>query len=431
VICLTQYDYIKDILNIKDVNVYFNENCLEISEYKGVNTKIFHGYLSYIPTHCDRCGHVNNGHEDIIAWGWKKNCKVKVTKVCGYNAILLLDKKRFKCNHCGKTFTARTNFVDFHKQISNDTKLNITLDLIHKGTEKDIARNNNVSTNTVNRILHNISEDKLVKRQGHLPKIIGIDEFKGPKDTISKMAFIIVDEENKNIFDLLNSRKTKDIKNYFRRYSKRQRDKVKFITMDLYKPYYKLMKNLFRNAIIVPDRFHIVLQIRNALDSTRIRLCTKSNPNHTKLKKYWKLILKKEDDLNDKKKKYSKCFRKEMTQKEIVTYLINTDKTLYKTYNLYQGILKSLDDKDFNQFKKIIHNAKTKELIKKTKQAIKTFINMEEYIKNAFIYEYSNGITEGMNNLIKQVIHSACGYRKFNHLKTRILLIKGIVKINA
>ena len=430
-ICLTQYNYIKDILNIKDVNVYFNENCLEISEYKGVNTKIFHGYLSYIPTHCDRCGHVNNGHEDIIAWGWKKNCKVKVTKVCGYNAILLLDKKRFKCNHCGKTFTARTNFVDFHKQISNDTKLNITLDLIHKGTEKDIARNNNVSTNTVNRILHNISEDKLVKRQGHLPKIIGIDEFKGPKDTISKMAFIIVDEENKNIFDLLNSRKTKDIKNYFKRYSKRQRDKVKFITMDLYKPYYKLMKNLFRNAIIVPDRFHIVLQIRNALDSTRIRLCTKSNPNHTKLKKYWKLILKKEDDLDDKKKKYSKCFGKEMTQKEIVTYLINTDKTLYKTYNLYQGILKSLDDKDFNQFKKIIHNAKTKELIKKTKQAIKTFINMEEYIKNAFIYEYSNGITEGMNNLIKQVIHSACGYRKFNHLKIRILLIKGIVKINA
>lgn len=428
---MTQLDYIKDILNIKDVNVHFYENFLEISEYKGVNTKIFHGYLTYNPSHCDRCGHINNGHEDIIAWGWKKNCKIKVTKVCGYNALLLLDKRRFKCNHCGKTFIARTNVVEFHKQISNDTKLNITLDLIHKGTEKDIARNNNVSTNTVNRILHNICEDKLVKRQGHLPKILGIDEFKGPKDTISKMAFIIVDEENKNIFDLLNSRKTKDIKNYFKRYSKRQRDKVKFITMDLYKPYYKLMKTLFRNAIIVPDRFHIVLQIRNALDSTRIRLCTKSNPNHTKLKKYWKLILKKEADLDDKKKRYSKCFQKEMTQKEIVTYLINIDEALYKTYNLYQGILKSLDNKDFNQFKKIIHKAKTKDLIKKTKQAIKTFINMEEYIKNAFIYEYSNGITEGMNNLIKQVIHSACGYRKFDHLKIRILLIKGIVKINA
>ena len=428
---MTHSDYTKSILNIKDDNVYFNENCLEVCKIKGINTKVFHGYLTYKPSHCDKCGHVNNGYEDIIAWGWKKNCKVKITKICGYNALLLLDKRRFKCNHCGKTFIARTNIVDFHKQISNDTKLNITIDLIHKGTEKDIARNNNVSTNTVNRILHNISEDKLVKRQGYLPKILGIDEFKGPNDTISKMAFIIVDQERKTVFDLLNSRKSKDVEKYFKRYSKKERDQVKFITIDLYKPYYKLLKSLFRNAIIIPDRFHIVLQIRNALDSTRIRLCNKSNPNYTKLKKYWKLILKKKEELDDKNKTYSKCFKKEMTQKDIVTYLINTDDTLYKTYNLYQGILKTLDNKDFNSFKKIIHNIKTKNLIKKTKKAIRTFISMENYIQNAFEYEYSNGITEGMNNLIKQVIHSACGYKKFKHLKARILLIKGIIKINA
>ena len=120
-----------------------------------------------------------------------------------------------------------------------------------------------------------------------------------------------------------------------------------------------------------------------------------------------------------------------MSQKDIVTYLINTDAVLYKTYNLYQGILNSLDNKDFNEFKKIIHNVNTKGLIKKAKQAIRTFIDMEGYISNAFKYTYSNGIVEGMNNLIKQVIHSACGYRKFNHLKARILLIKGIIKINA
>ena len=430
-IYLTHSDYTKEILNIKDDNVYFNENCLEICEFKGINTKIFHGFLTYNPTYCNKCGHINNSEEDIIAWGWKKNCKVKVTKVCGYNALLLLDKRRFYCKHCKKTFVAETNVVDFHKQISNDTKLNITLDLIHKGTEKDIARNNNVSTNTVNRILHNISEDKLVKRQGHLPKVFGIDEFKGPKDTVSKMAFIIVDQEKRTVFDLLNSRKSKDIEKYFKRYPKSQRDKVRFITIDLYKPYYELMRRLFKNAIIIPDRFHIVLQIRNALDSTRIGLCVKSNPNYIKLKKYWKLILKKEEELDDKKKTYSKCFRKNMTQKDIVTYLINTDETLYKTYNLYQGILKTLDKKDFNEFKKIIHNTNTKGLIRKTIKAIRTFINMEKYIENAFKYTYSNGITEGMNNFIKQVIHSACGYKMFKHLKARILLIKGIIKINA
>ena len=45
---------------------------------------------------------------------------------------------------------------------------------------------------------------------------------------------------------------------------------------------------------------------------------------------------------------------------------------------------------------------------------------------NSFDYELSNGIVEGTNNLIKQVKHNACGYRKFTHLKARIMLIKGI-----
>ena len=52
---------------------------------------------------------------------------------------------------------------------------------------------------------------------------------------------------------------------------------------------------------------------------------------------------------------------------------------------------------------------------------------------NSFDYEYSNGITEGMNNLIKQIKHTACGYRKFNHLKARVMLIKGLlnpIKVN-
>lgn len=426
---MTHSDYTKEILNIKDKNIYFDENCLEIINIKGTKTKVFHGYLTYTPKSCPKCKSINNGYDDIIKWNWKKNCKIKTTKICGYNSLLILDKQRFYCKHCKKTFIATTNYVDFHKQISNDTRLNITLELKEKGTEKDIARRNNVSTNTVNRILNNISKNHYVRHLGHLPSAIGIDEFKATSDTKSKMAFIIVNHDSSQIFDILNSRKVNDIESYFRRYSKRERDKVKYITMDLYKPYYNLMRKLFRNAIIIPDRFHIVLQIRNALDSVRISLCTKSNPNYNKLKKYWKLILKREKELDDKNKKYSKCFKKEVSKKEIVSYLINTNDKLYETYNLYQGILNTLDNKDFNTFKNIIHNSYNKRFPKKVRKSINTFMRFENYIKNSFEYHYSNGIVEGMNNLIKQVKHSACGYRKFYHLKARIMLIKGLYKL--
>ena len=240
------------------------------------------------------------------------------------------------------------------------------------------------------------------------------------------MTFIIVNQDSLNIFDINNSRLSYDIEKYFKRYSKQERDKVKLITMDLYKPYYKTMHNLFKKAILISDRFHIVIQPRNALDNTRKRLCNKSNPNYKKLKKYWKLILKKENELDDKKKKYNKHFRKEMTQKEIVTYLINTDKTLYNEYQIYQWLDKAINNRDKELFYKIVNNNKNnKHISKDMNKVLKTFKNMEKYIKNSFDYEYSNGIVEGINNVIKQIKHTACGYKKFTHLKARVMLIKG------
>lgn len=422
---MTHTDYTKKILNIKDDNIYFYENCLEIKRAKGIETKIFHWYLTYTPEYCLKCGCVNEGFDDIIKWNYKRNCKIKITKACGYNTILLLDKQRFYCKHCYKTFTATTDVVDFHKQISNDTKLSIILDLMNKDSEKNISKRNNVSTNSTNRILDEISKDKLVKNNGHLPISLGIDEFMATKDTIGKMAFIIVDQNKHNIFDINNSRKSKDIYNYFFRYPKFERNKVKFITLDLYKPYYKLMHKLFPKAILIPDRFHIVIQFRNALDKTRINLCKKSNPNYKKLKKYWKLILKNEDYLDDKNKSYSSNFRKEVTEKYIVEYLINSNEILYATYNYYQGLLKSLKTRDKEKFLSIIHNINNN-VSDYAKKANRTLLDNEKYIVNSFDYDLSNGITEGANNIIKQIKHNACGYRKFSHLKARVMLVKGL-----
>ena len=423
---MTHTDYTKKILNIEDENIYFYEDCLEIIEIKGIKTKVFHGYLTYTPECCPNCKCINHDHNDIIKWNFKRNCKIKITKACNYNTILLLDKQRFFCKRCNKTFTASTDLVDFHKQISNDTRTSVILDLMTKDSEKNIAKRNNISTNSVNRILDDISDDKYVKNNGSLPTSFGIDEFSATKDTISKLAFIIVNQESRNVFDINNSRLSKDIYEYFSRYQRTDRMKVKFITMDLYKPYYVLMHRLFPKAALIPDRFHIVLQIRNALDKTRISLCKKSNPNYNKLKKYWKLILKNEDDLDKDNKKYSKNFNKEMSQYDIVQYLINTDDTLYYTYNLYQGIIKSINNRDKNKFLNIIHNVDKKKLNKYSKTAIKTFLNFENYIVNAFDYELSNGLVEGTNNIIKQLKHNACGYRKFSHLKARVMLVKGI-----
>ena len=238
------------------------------------------------------------------------------------------------------------------------------------------------------------------------------------------MAFIIND--NGNIFDINDSRKPKDLEKYFRRYSRSERNKVKLISTDFYSGYIYLAKKLFKNANIVIDRFHIVSQVYTALNNTRINLCKKDNINYNKLKDLWKLIVKNKNDLS-KEKKYSKHFQKEISQKDMVNFLVNTNITLKATYDCYQGIINSIKDKDFNKFKSIVEH-QDKNISDKMKKALKLYRENIKYIENSFNYNINNGIIEGTNNLIKVIKRIAFGYRKYDHFIARIFLIKSIIK---
>lgn len=417
-------NYILNLLNIKDENIHIiTESKEKIVNRK--NYKIIEGILTYTPEYCPCCGIINHSTNDIIKWGFRKNCIVKIPKLGNCFARLILHKQRFFCKHCNNTFIAETNLVNRNKNISNNTSLQIKLELMKKQSEKDIAERMDVSISVIDRILNEISSNTIL-RHPTLPKSMNWDEFKATKDTKGKMAFIITDNDNSNLFDINNSRKSRDLEKYFRRYSKKERDKVKHISTDFYSGYIHLANKLFKNADISIDRFHIVIQAYNALNSTRIKLCYKSNPNYNKLKDYWKLIVKNEKDLSDEKK-YSKHFKKEISQKDIVKFLINTDKTLKATYECYQGLINSLKENNFNKFKSITFN-QNENISEKMKKALTLYKKNIKYIENSFKYDINNGIIEGTNNLIKCLKRIAFGYRKYNHFIARIFLIKGTIK---
>ena len=417
--------YILNLLNIKDQNIFINTNNIEERKIKNKNYKIIEGILTYKPKCCPICGVVNKSSNDIIKWGFRKNCKIKIPKISNCYSLLILHKQRFFCKHCNNTFIAETNLIDRNKNISNNTELQLNLELMQKQSEKDIAKRLDISVSKIDRKLNEISSHKVLRHET-LPTSMNWDEFKATKDTKGKMAFIITNNASGNIFDIKDSRKTYDLEKYFKRYSRKERDKVKHISIDFYSGYISLAEKLFKNADISIDRFHIIIQVYNALNNARIKLCYKNNPNYKKLKDYWKLIVKNEQDLSDEKK-YSKHFKKDISQKEIVQYLINTDKTLEATYECYQGIINLLNDKDFNKFKSIITH-ENKNISDKMKQVLKLFNKNIKYIENSFKYDINNGIIEGTNNLIKCLKRIAFGYRKYDHFIARIFLIKGMIK---
>ncbi len=70
-------------------------------------------------------------------------------------------------------------------------------------------------------------------------------------------------------------------------------------------PYYVMAKEFFPKAKLIVDRFHLPQLIVRSLSQTRIQLMNRfktsspeSQKTYRKLKRYWKLILKKESELN-------------------------------------------------------------------------------------------------------------------------------------
>ena len=417
-------NYILNLLNIKDNNIHIYEK-IDEKVIKGTNYKIIEGVLTYNPRYCPCCGVINESTNDIIKWGFRKNCIIKIPKISNCKTRLILHKQRFLCKHCGDTFIAETNLIDRNKNISNNTELQIVEELMLKQSEKDIANRLDVSVSKIDRKLNDISSHTVLKHS-ILPSSMNWDEFKATKDTKGKMAFLIVDNNKGNIFDILDSRKSRDLEKYFRRYPRYVRDKVRFISIDFYSGYIFLAKKLFKKAKVVIDPFHIVTQCYVALNSTRISLCKKNNIHYNKLKDLWKLIIKNENDLSNKKV-YSKHFHKEISQVDMVNYMINSNQTLKADYNCYQGIINSLKEKNFIKFKKIIEHP-SKDLSIKMRKALKLYRENIKYIENTFNYNINNGIIEGTNNIIKTIKRIAFGYKRFDHFVSRIFLIKGIIK---
>ena len=196
-----QIHSIKNLLNIKDKNIFFTQTGVSVENFKGISSKIIHAKLSYSPDKCPHCQ-----AKDIIKWG-SKTSNIRLLKVLGYNTILRLQKQRFRCKECEKTFVAETDLVEKYCSISNDVKLAITLELQKNISEKDIASNFNVSPNTVNRIINSFFKEHLPSKN-YLPEALCFDEFKATKDCEGAMAFIYCDANTGKIINILPKMKT-------------------------------------------------------------------------------------------------------------------------------------------------------------------------------------------------------------------------------
>ncbi len=423
---MSQSNYILNLLNIKDKNIKLNENFLTYEKFDGIEYKVIEGTLSYEPQFCTRCGCVFNKEQTYEKNGFKTS-DILLLDICNHGCILRLKKQRFLCHSCHKKFFATTNIVDKSCFISNPVKYAIALALKNKISEKDIAKRFRVSPNTVERVIDSYYDGKKLYKH-FLPEVLSFDEFKSVKSANGAMSFCICDAKTGKIIDIVEDRKLNSLIKYFSYYTHKARSKVKLIVIDMYSPYISLIKTMFPNADIIIDKFHIVQLISTSLNKTRIMLMKKDKKNYNKLKRYWKLILKPQEELDNSKWKKWTCFNNLMTQSDVVNYLINIDKELLATYEVYQNILYSIKNNKYNDLEIILNN-QNENISSYMKKSIKTLKGYLLYIKNTLTNPYHNGYIEGNNNFIKVLKRIAFGFRSFHRFKARIMICKNLLQM--
>ena len=162
---------------------------------------------------------------------------------------LRLRKQRFKCRECNSKFCAETSFVQKYCSISKNLIFHIMKNLSKTLSFKDIAELSNVSVSTVVRVMNSCREAVEVKTHSRLPEHLCFDEIKSTKDSKNGMSFVFLDAKTHDFIDIVDGRTQHILKQYFMRYSRKVRKKVKTICIDIYPPYMNMIREGCQNTI--------------------------------------------------------------------------------------------------------------------------------------------------------------------------------------
>ena len=350
-------------------------------------------------------------------------CKSKTTKIKDYRIQIIKDipirfkstllsyrKRRYQCKDCGKTFYEKTLFLPKRARKTTRVTEFIVDRLKSKQSMKDIAKDADVSVNTVSRLL-----PPLAVSDKKLPKVLCIDEFKG-NTGYHKYQICLMDGEKRKPIDILECRYKWFLFDYFKRFSLEERKKVKYFVTDMCETHRDVAKTYFPNTKIVADKFHFVRYAVEAVDTVRKEVQSKLPAKERKFfKNSRKLLLSRYKNLTTDR------------QHEDLNYiLINFSEDLRKVYREKEELLNIIRDsnpyravRDFNAW--VVRNSDSH--IPSLKQCSKTYFNWITEIRNALAVPYSNGPIEGYNNKIKTLKRIGFGYRNFKNFKARILLM--------
>ena len=192
------------------------------------------------------------------------------------------------------------------------------------------------------------------------------------------MAFEYVDAETGDIIDILERRDARTIKEHFiLNYHLKDLKKVETVTIDMNAGYVNVIKEIFPQAKIIIDRFHIVQLISRSMNQTRVRIMNRLRTSHgedmkkyRRLKRYWRLLLKYKHNISYTDYKYYPLFGQRL-EASVINELLDYDEDLKMHYHLYQS-LECVKEKNFTALSYTLNTVDQSLYFRYMKTSIKT-----------------------------------------------------------
>lgn len=195
---------------------------------------------------------------------------VRDLAVFGKEVYLHLNTRQFHCSDCQRFFYERFAFVQANRAMT--TRLEKYLyECCQDSSFQQVAARENGGWDTLQNLFSRWANTHIKQQLNTLPTRLGIDEFayrKGKKD----YAVVLVDLDRGVVWDVLPERDKETLKTYFKAKGAAFCANLRVFSCDMWAGFSGVASELFPNAVIIVDRFHLFTHLHAVLDAARRKL---------------------------------------------------------------------------------------------------------------------------------------------------------------
>lgn len=336
--------------------------------------------------------------------------QIKSTTLDSKNVIFNVHRRVYKCE-CGYSFTQDNPINYENRRISVQKEFDVSVSYVV-----------------------NLFDTKVDLRRLSLPTVLCIDEVYAKRLVKNSYCCVLFSPQWKKIVDVIDSRRKFDLIDYFSRIPIEEKNKVEFVSMDLWDSYRDVIKKCLPKAKISADPFHVVKNLVQCFQKIRIKVMNRykylkqEGSNYYWLyKKFWKFLITDLSKLSNEPIKVSKSGML-MSKYGIVENMLSLDSTLTKAYELkeeYRNFVATASiDSASVELDSLISKFKESR-IKEYYPFIHIMEDWHDEIINSFHkinnHKITNGPMERVNRDIKTIFGISFGSTNFNRVRNRIM----------